>query len=474
MIKIVKFSVLIILLTISANILKAQHSQTLYYMNRLPQSMQMNPAIQPECGFYLGFPVISSVQVGVGNNRISLNDAIQKHPTEDSLITFLHPLANKEDFLSNIKNLNFLYENIHTNLFSFGFRANDWYASFNISERQSSTFTYPKDLISLVLNGNQEFNNSNIDFTDLDLNITYFREYGVSLSKTIGSQWTVGGRLKVLFGKANISVENHSFKLYSSIDSIHINSDIRVNASLPVESTTNADGDFDGFENIDTVDPLDFALDHSNMGFAIDLGATYRPIDKVSVSLSIIDLGYIKWSKGVTNLDLNGEFNYTGIDLSSEFDETDNSDPFETLTDSIENSFTITDKKESYTTPLGAKIYIGGSYYLTPKLNFSLLSQSRFYESKLYQAFTLSANARPIRGLSTSISYSIMDGNYSNLGFGLVLRPGPFQIYVISDNAASIALWGQKATGLNLRFGMNFAFGCKKKIKDFPMLKSSF
>ncbi|MEA3317275.1 MAG: DUF5723 family protein, partial [Bacteroidota bacterium] len=242
------------------------------------------------------------------------------------------------------------------------------------------------------------------------------------------------------------------------------------------DSKTNADGDFVGFEDLDTdIDNLlDIALDHSNPGFAIDLGATYKPIDKVQVSMSIIDLGYIKWSDGLTNLDLDGEFNFTGIDLSSELDEDDDSDPMELLTDSIENSFTLSDTQESYTTPLGAKIYIGGSYYLTPKVNFSLLTKFRFYEKKLYKALTVSANTRPIRGLSTSISYSIMNGNYTNLGFGLVLRPGPFQIYIISDNAASAALWGHKATSLNLRFGMNFAFGNRKKIKDFPMLKSNF
>ncbi len=474
MIKKIKYSILLFFLVVSVNQIKAQHSQTLYYMNRLPQSMQMNPAIQPECGFYLGFPGMSSIQIGVGNNRFALSDAIQKHPTEDSLITFLHPLANKEDFLNKIKKLNFLYEDFHTNLFSFGFRAHDWYASFNISERQSATFTYPKDLMTLVLNGNEEFNNSDIDFTNLDLNMTYFREYGISLSKNIGSQWTVGGRLKVLFGKANISVENHNFKLHSSIDSIHISSDIRINTSLPIDSKTNADGDFDGFEDFDSVDPLDFALDHSNMGFAVDLGAVYRPIEKVSVSLSIIDLGYIKWSEGITNLDLDGQFNFTGIDLSSEFDEDNDDDPFELLADSLENSFDITNKKESYTTPLGAKIYIGGSYYLTPKVDFSVLSLSRFYENKLYQAFTFSANTRPIRGLTASFSYSIMNGTYNNLGFGLVLRPGPFQMYIISDNIASAAIWGHKTSAVNLRFGMNFAFGCRKKIKDYPMLESSF
>ena len=80
-----------------------------------------------------------------------------------------------------------------------------------------------------------------------------------------------------------------------------------------------------------------------------------------------------------------------------------------------------------------------------------------------------------MNGLSASISYSIMNGSYNNIGFGLVLGGAPFQIYIISDNA-SAALWGHQTTSVNFRFGLNVAFGFRKKDKkvDTPLLQSVF
>ena len=99
---------------------KAQDPQTLYYMNSVPQSTIMNPALQPSYNVFVGLPVISSLQVGAGNNKLGLTDIIMKHPTNDSLITFLHPDAefNTSDFLSKLDDNNFLFEG-KTNLKDF-------------------------------------------------------------------------------------------------------------------------------------------------------------------------------------------------------------------------------------------------------------------------------------------------------------------------------------------------------------------
>lgn len=473
---------LLLTILVSGSIV-AQDSQTLYYINRVPQSTFMNPAMQPKCNFFLGLPVVSSIQLDAGNNRLSLTDVIMKHPTEDSLITFLHPDAefDKSDFLSKIGDNNFFYEDFRTDLLSFGFRVKSWYFSFNLSEKLSTSINYPKDLMVLALEGNEGFINQYADLSNLGVNATFYREYGLGISKEINKNLSFGVRVKALFGHANISsnFNDNNLSLYSSRDSLYLNADAAVYTSSPLIATTNSDGDFDGFDAPENLEDsvVDLALAHNNMGMGIDFGVYFKPMDKLSLSLSVIDLGYIKWDvKDVTKLELKGNYSFKGVDVSDEIGNNDSgTDPFEDMLDSLENSFTVSSTAESYKTTLGTKIYVGANYAVSKKFDVGFLSRSYFYNNNLNQAFTFSANVRPINGISASLSYSIMNGAYNNIGFGLVLGGAPLQIYVISDNA-SAALWGHKTTSVNLRFGLNVAFGCrqKKKKMDTPLLKSVF
>jgi len=463
---------------------KGQSSQTLYFMNRIPQSNHMNPAIQPKCNFFIGLPVVSSVQISTGNNRYVLSDIIMPHPSQDSLVTFLHPEADfdKTDFLSKLGNNNSFYQEFQTDLLSFGFRANSWYFSFNLSEKQSVALNYPTDLMDFALNGNQNFIHQTADFNALRANANFYREYGIGVSKEINSNLFIGVRGKILFGHANINTGNdNTLGFYSSSDSIFINANAVVNTSSPLIATTNIDGDFDGFEvpayieDADNDSLIDLALRHQNMGMGIDVGVYYSPMDNLSLSLSIIDLGYIKWDKEVTNLELKGEYSFKGVDLSDEIGaEESEEDPFDQVLDSLENSFTVSNESSSYTTGLGTKVYIGASYFVSPKFDVSFLSRSYIYNNYFNQAFTFSANVRPVHGISASLSYSIMNGTYNNIGLGLVLGGAPLQFYVVTDNV-SAAFWGHKTSTFNLRVGLNIAFGCKnQKVKDKPLLKSTF
>ncbi len=486
-IKFKKLFLIIISAVLFTGYLSAQDAQTLYYMNRVPQSTFMNPAMQPKCNFFFGLPIVSSLQIDAGNNRLSLTDVIMKHPTEDSLITFLHPDAefDSQDFLSKIDENNFFYEDFRTDLLSFGFRVNSWYFSFNLSEKFSSAINYPKDLMTLAIEGNRGFINQNADLSYLGVNSSFYREYGIGVSKEINQKLSVGIRGKVLFGHANVSSDfnDNNLSLYSSRDSIYLNADATVYTSSPLIATTNDDGDFDGFEvptyieDSETDSIIDLALAHDNMGLGVDIGVYFQAMDKLSLSLSLIDLGYIKWdAKDVTKLDLKGSYAFKGVDVSDEIGENnEDTDPFDDMVDSLENSFTVSNTAKSYTTTLGTKIYVGANYAVSKKFDVGFLSRSYFYNSNLNQAFTFSANVRPFNGLSASLSYSIMNGAYNNIGFGLVLGGAPLQIYVISDNA-SAALWGHKSTSFNFRFGLNVAFGCRKKAKkmDTPLLKSVF
>ncbi|OFX88122.1 MAG: hypothetical protein A2W99_10760 [Bacteroidetes bacterium GWF2_33_16] len=457
--------------------LKAQDSQTLYYINRVPQSSFMNPAIQPTCNFFLGLPVVSSIQMGVGNNAFSLTDIVKKHPTNDSLILFLHPDANydKADFIAKLDDNNMFFEDFQTDLLSFGFRVKKMYFTFNLSEKLNASFNYPKDLMVLALYGNEKFFNQTADFSTMGVNLLSWREYGLGISRQFGKDLTIGIRGKVLFGHVAANTENKSMGFYSSRDSIYINANTVVNTSIPLEAKTTPEGEFDGFDEsgLDNIDPIDYALQHNNMGLGVDLGVYYKPFNNLALSLSIIDLGYIKWDTDVTNLELKGDFTFKGVDLGEQVINDSIGDPFDLIIDSLENSFTISNNATSFTTGLGTKVYFGASWLVSKKFDLSFLYRGYYLNDHLNNAYTFSANARPVRWISTTISYSIMNGSYNNIGLGLVLGGAPLQLYVIADNA-SAALWGHETTSVNFRVGLNIAFGCRQKTKaaDKPLLRT--
>jgi len=234
---------------------------------------------------------------------------------------------------------------------------------------------------------------------------------------------------------------------------------------------------------------LDFAFNMGNVGFAVDLGAVYNIGDYFTLSASVVDLGYINWKQDVYNFVSKGTYSFEGIDASPEFDVNDNSDfgdVAEAMLDTIGDIFKPLSQEEAYITMLPTKIYLGGTFNVSEKLNLGLLSRSQIYKGKIQQALTISANTNLGNALITTVSYTMSNNSYNNLGVGLSFRGGPFQFYFISDHIpvtfnklrfedngdVTSFPFPTDLNRINIRFGLNFVFGCNpKRFKDKPLLQ---
>ncbi len=476
--------------------LEAQENQTLYYMG-LPQSRLMNPALQSSCGFYLGLPGVSSVYFNYSNNGFSPDDFIFKGTGEyaDSLITILHPSYDIDDFLDKFPERLYISPEAHVQLFALGFRSGDTYFTFDITEKANFFLSLPKDFMTLAFHGNSAFIGGTADFSDITFDMTEYRQYGMSLSKKINKNLSFGAKGKLLFGKANLSVKNTDLGITIDEENtfVHtLHSDISLNVSAPITVTTDSAGfieDLDIKEDMDTDEGIiDFILNTGNMGFAVDLGAVYNIADYFTLSASIVDLGYINWKQNVYNFVSKGTYNFEGIDTSPEFDVNDNSDlgdVAEAMLDSIADIFKPLSQEEAYITMLPTKIYLGGTFNVSEKLNLGLLSKSQIYKGKIQQALTVSANTNLGNALMTSVSYTMSNNSYNNLGVGLSFRGGPFQFYFVSDHIpvtfnkiqfedngdVTSFPFPTNLKRINIRFGLNFVFGCNpKRFKDKPLV----
>jgi hypothetical protein len=447
----------------------SQLSNTLYHMPVLPQSGYMNPAVIPEYSFYFGLPALGGLNTNFSSNFISYNDVIFKHPTYDSLILFLHPDADVNDFIGKLKERNRISPELSINILMFGFKAGKSFFSFQVAERSSLRTSLPRDIIELGLLGNEEFVGRTTDFSKFGIDFSHFREYSLGFSTKINELIQVGVRGKMLFGKGNIQLANHEMSIYTDPDTYEmlLRAKLELNISAPTDVQLYSARKFELSKDTigyDSPDWLPYFFSSKNMGFAFDAGVIVKPISNLTLSASLVDLGFINWQRDVKNISVDGEFEFNGFDFNPFFEYGNEDDPFELLKDSLDKVFERTETQNDYRTGLGTKLYVGANYQLTKAINIGFLSRSEFYRKKLMQSVSLSANFQVGSGLSTILSYSIQNNTYDNIGLGLGFREGPFLWYLVSDNLTGFFL-PHKAQTANFLFGLNFVFGYDNVVK---------
>lgn len=447
--------------------LKAQQSLTLYNMQAIPQAMYVNPGAMPLTNINIGLPGISSDYLNYGNNGFTLHDAIKQDANGGMLV-------DANSFLGKLRTNNIINVNAHVDLLSFGFKVKKKnYFSFNLTERVDVRFAFSKDLMSFAINGNGAAANLNRDMhLAPGVDATHYREWGVNYTRQVNDKWTVGGRLKYLSGIENVNTEKTSATLNTNSQYYALTGS--ANVSVNTSGVDSAAG-----KNTSSI--LGFNTGRQNRGAAIDLGATYKFNNKLSFSLSIVDLGFINWKDYTTNYvsnNPNAKVQYNGINVNQAINDSANfGNSAQNYGDSLSKAFGVKTKHTSYTTMLTTQFYLGANYWLNEKNNVALLLNGRYANKQFNPALCVSFNNKVGRWFSASLSYSMINRSYDNVGLGLAFT-GPVQLYVVSDNVVSFLVFDKYKSGnssfvvpaysknLNLRVGINITIGKIPKDKD--------
>jgi len=456
----------------------AQVSNSLYFMQGVPQSNRLNPAYQPDCNFYIGIPFLAPLRTEETSSPYAWNDIFYPHPSEDSLISFLHPLGDKEAFLNKLEPANYLTSHSGTSILSVGFRTDIGFFSVDVTTRFEGSAYIPGDLGWLVLKGAEDGRTYELDGLGTDL--WGFDEISAGWSGAILDNLKVGARAKLLFGIGNLSTLNSNLSITTSEDNWHIQSDMHFAASLPFADVTYDDegmiSDITLKDELDNLNPWQlpkYAFNARNFGLGIDLGVEYQAVDKLMLSASIIDIGYIKWKDETHEMNYKTEFDFPGfeidpLELSDDFTFEEYIDSaFSQLSDSLYDFLEFT-PGGVYTRRLNTKLYVGASYSVTPKINLGILSRTDFLGQRVTEQVTASANFALNRLLNLTLSYSYIQSYFNNIGGGLSLNAGPVNLYLISDNALNLIFWPQETRAVNVWFGVNLLFGYKNE--DRPLV----
>jgi len=450
----------------------SQINNSVYFMPGVPQANRVNPAHQPNCELYLGFPVLAPMRMELSSNSLSYKDIIYEHPYQDSLITFLHPEGDKQAFLNQLKPLNNIVADVRASLISVGFNTKAGFFTFDVTTRVDEALYFPEDLANLLLKGAGEGETYQLD--GIGANLSAFDELSLGWSYSILDNLQVGVRGKMLFGIGDISTMRSNLSITTSQEEWNIQSDMMVSASLPfAEVIYNEDGMIEDIvidEEIESLNPFvlpKYVFNFGNSGFAADVGINYRPIDQLLLSVSALDIGFISWKDEVHEATYEMAYDYVGLELdplelSDDYSFGDYIDStFSQMGDSLASFLEFT-PGGTYSKRLNTKLYVGASYFVTPKINFGILSRTDFFREQISQQFTASANFTTGRFINLTLSYTYRNSYVKNLGAGFSFNVGPLNLYMISDNSLNALFWPQEARSVNLWFGMNLVFGYKQ------------
>jgi hypothetical protein len=460
----------------------------LYYMN-LPQNHLINPALRPTNSFFIGLPVLSGISLNVDDNFVNLSDILMKSRTGDSVISILNQGYDINKFLSKIKDRVLIEPHLATQLLSLGFGiGSNGYVFFDVTERMEGNLTLPSELFQLVLTGNAQYLGKRINLSSLRGDMKYYREVGLGFSKNLTRRFRIGVKGKLLFGIAGFSIDNRSLGI--TVDNnylVKFDADLIVNMSAPVKISLNPDSTLQSFvfdsNRLKTKSgTYNFASGKDNLGLGLDIGATYDITDRLMISASVTDLGFINWKKDVTNLAVKSNFEFGGLDVSDVIDRTETIDGLGTdLADSLKKAFHFTRSNNYYKDHLQYNVNLGASYNLTKSVSLGLLAYRKIHNNQINKSLTFSTNLNLGNVFSSSVSYNIANYQQNGLGFGMAVRAGMFQFYFLSDripltwnrikiDKSSTILLPSNWNVINMRLGFNLVFGDQKKKSDKPLL----
>lgn len=471
----------IILLTGTVQLL-AQHDNTLFFMDKVPQHHYMNPSLNPECRWWLGGAIVPifgqlppPMHVDI-NLPFDYNDFIYygSGDYKDSLVTPLHPSEDINDFLNKLDDINYFTFEYQLTYLYFGFKAGQNTITFDLSDRNYTHVSIPKDIFTLALTGNATEEGRNSDISGLTMNQNYYREFALGFNRNLSKYFKVGLRGKFLMG---------IFNVYTSKSDIHINTEETTNVisakanysistNMPVDEVTfDESGKFIEdvtFQDI-AINDQDYIMNNfvwtKNYGWAIDAGFSKDWNSEITLYGSVVDFGFIQWNQNPNTFSLEGDsaFIYRGIELTSlDFDSLELIPDIDKI---IEDNY-ISHSNAVYKTWLPLKIYAGLKYKFSKRFNVGLLGRFEKLDQKWLNAYTGSLNINMFKWGNISLSYSYNNKNWNNIGWGYTVRIGPAQWYIIGDNNIGVKFFPDNARNINYRFGCNLMFGRDSKKKD--------
>lgn len=448
--------ILLIITLLIGNKLSSQTSNISYFMRNVPNSYNMNPANTPVSKFYFNLPGISGFNLDFSTSGFAYKDIINQHPIyEDSLQIDL------EGFYNKLNDDNYFKLSSSISLFGFGFKTGKNYFSFGLDLNFDTRLNFSRDMIGVLVYGSS-LNSNIINILDNKLlSLNTFISPSIGYSREINDKLSIGLRAKLPLGIANITTEKSKLSLDLN-DGVSVMGDFLIRTSNVVGrlemSGLNSPTSPEFIQDINVSEMM------SNRGFALDISGSYKIRKDMVVSLSIQDLGFIKWNTNTTEIvskNPGGSFTIKPIEFDLNNDE--DQDPFGNIEDSLMNALDLeTRDASSYTSYLPTKIYASYTWNFAKTQFVSALYTGAIGSNYFDNQLSIFYNCQLERYLNLSLGNTFVFGSSGNSS---ALNPSAainFNLYFVNfylGGGFRSSMNVAKLTGFNAFVGMNFSIG---------------
>jgi hypothetical protein len=417
-----------LIIVFSFGTVKAQQVAKIgYFMDHSTHKHLMNPALVPLRG-YVSIPALGSVDFDLRSN-LSLPQFLYPG-SNGQLMTFLHEDVTPQQFLSQLNPDNYLRLSQRLSILSAGAYFGSSFWTFEVASRVNAGLSIPYDFFAFLKKGMDNSQGNRYEIRDLKVGADALVETSLGSSFIVAENIRVGVKGKVLIGAAKAVGGIDEMIIDMKPDKWIVSSNGSINLyGAGLGFTKNADGVVEGVE---------FASPGmSGMGFALDLGASWKPLDFLEVSAGLTDLGRITWKKNHNRVArAQGSVTFTGIENISLDDDGSDEDPFKEISDQF---MELAQFKESTTTDklsesLSPTLNIGAEAgVLDNKVSFGLLYTGRMIPGNTLNELTGVLNLRPIEHINLATSYTLIDGVQQSFGLALGINLVVANLFIACD-----------------------------------------
>lgn len=461
----------IIMLLVSVTALNAQQNlRTAYFLDGYTYAYKLNPAFQGERGF-VSFPMLGKLSLGVESN-LGLSTFVK--PSDGKLVTFLHPDFTDQEFLDGMRHGNIMLTNIDIPVIAFGFRTGKSYHTVDLSVRADAGANLTKDLFNFIKVGSSDGTDT-WDISDFGARAEARMELAYGYSRKFGEKVSVGARVKALVGvaKADVGMETMNLKLNGEEWAVKAKGnagfagilDVRTQGQTgsATDPSDNALIDWNSMNILPTEELMEY-LNNPSLGFAADLGVSIDVLDYLTVSASVLDLGFIGWKNVMNASTPETSWSFDGFDNLSL--DGDIAGEFESLGDDLMGAMNFMQNNDGgFKNTLSATAHLGVEARLPfyKRLSLGVLGTHRFAGAYSWTEGRFSLNWALLRFFSLSGSYAISNMGDSFGGAVNIHLPG-LTLFAGVDSFLPLTNVTPKyipidSCNTNLAVGLNISFG---------------
>lgn len=451
-----KIYILFLILAINTS-LNAQQ-QLSFSFGEVPQNLMLNPGAETNFKSHYGIPVFSNLSFTAGFTGFTLADLFL-NDSRDFNLKF-------EEVLNKIDSDDYININTVVEVLSAGLRLDDkTYVSFGFYEELDLITYLPKDITELVYYGNEPFLNRPFSISELVMKADMLGVLHAGMSRKVDEKLTIGGRLKIYSSSLNIETNNNSGTITATTNNTNI---IRQTLdNLDAEIRTSGITDSNGDANESFNDVFSNTLLGGNLGLGFDVGLTYHFSPQLEFTGSIIDVGFIKYSKNIRNYTAKGNYILDGINF--EYNSDDPSDYWEQLEEDFNANVPTGETENTYTSWRPMKINAALKYSFGEKRSkfcYTKTHKQYYYNSIGFQIHTIMRPLKPqlsftsfyeksfSKKIHTKFTHTINDYSAAIFGVATSLRVGKLNIFGVLDNILAVTDLAS-ANNISLNFGFN-------------------